>query len=524
MTRSVGARTDAAASAAVPPDGELALQALDEVAPWNPVLRAGDFTQRWQKTYFDPEGRTLRVTGTGADSRVRFDSAEESDGDASWSCAEAFVELAHEGDRTAAGADLLSSAYYDGECTLTARRLPDAWRDRVVDLTWHMKRCQWAGLDIAPPSEAHADATPDDVPVIALAARQTGGSDAAAAQDQSVVAVPSGVPTAHPGSTRQLTTEEEDLLARARRRFRLYDRDALDELRKPEPLIAGVLPRVGIAALVGSRGLGKSLLVLGMSDGVAGRQDLWCGLAVATHGPVMQVSLEGFAGVPERVRALERHHGRRMDGVTWISQPVDLKRESDARQLGLLAADQGVRLLVVDSARAAGAGAEDTADMSKFVKGLELAQHLTGGLVLVLHNTGWDPTRERGSTLLPDACDTVLLLSGGEGGPILTHRKQRDGEPLDPGLRFRFNPVAGTTSGVLLPVATAGDRALHERLLQLVVAEPGKSTKDLADAAGVARTMVSSALNELQRAGHLANKGKGNRARWMISGSTARGT
>lgn len=247
-------------------------------------------------------------------------------------------------------------------------------------------------------------------------------------------------------------------LAAARARFHLLDRDALDALPEPVELVAGVLPALGaLVVLTGSRGRGKSLLTLSLSGALSCGLSHWYGPGhtVTSHGPVLYVAREGFHGVPRRVRAWEDEHGHRLDGVSWLPSPVDLKNAAHARDLALIAADLGAVMVVTDSARATGAGKEDTDDMGQYVKGLERVATGSGALVLTLHNTGWDDTRGRGSTLLPDAADTVLHLDGKPdpgAARTLTHHKHRDGDMLDaPGLRFRFRKVEGTGSGVLVP-------------------------------------------------------------------------
>ncbi|GAA3811038.1 AAA family ATPase [Nocardioides panacisoli] len=208
-----------------------------------------------------------------------------------------------------------------------------------------------------------------------------------------------------------------ELLARvALRRHRLLDRDALDHMPPPEPLIEGVLGRRGLAMKAGSRGLGKTLTALDWAGHVATGLPSWYGHQVAVHGPVLFIALEGFHGIPERVRAWEIHHGRRMTNVHWWPDPIDLRLRRDAKMIGSVARHLGAVLLIGDSVRATGAGKEDTADMGAYVTGLETIRTIYDGLTLVLHNSGWDGTRERGSTLLPDACDTTLLLQGDPEG------------------------------------------------------------------------------------------------------------
>lgn len=301
----------------------------------------------------------------------------------------------------------------------------------------------------------------------------------------------------------------------AKERFRLLDRDALDRLPPPNLLVEGVLPKAGLACLVGSRGLGKTLLAMSLAGATSTDLPTWMGRDVLQRGPVLYVSLEGFHGIPNRLRAWEGWANRRAENIIWLPDPVDLKRHADARQVGLLARDLGAVAVFVDSARASGAGAEDTKDMGAYVKGLETVQNVQGGLVVVLHNTGWDETRERGSTLLPDACDTSLILTGDPNGVrTLAHRKFRDGEWMDP-LHFAFHPVPGTGSGVLLP-ADPGSHGptLADRLAAAVKADPGHGTATYVRAVEAERTQVSKTLAALAAAGDIQNLGTKQNPSW----------
>ncbi|MBW4033503.1 MAG: AAA family ATPase [Acidobacteria bacterium] len=243
-------------------------------------------------------------------------------------------------------------------------------------------------------------------------------------------------------------------------RFRVLDRDDLDNLPVAVEMIGGVLPAQGaLTVIAGSFGFGKSLITLDWSGTISTPAlTSWYSPdhPVNSHGLVLYIAREGFYGIPKRVRAWEIEHGHRLDDVKWMPDPIDLKKPADAADLKFIAGDLGAVLIVTDSVRATGAGAEDTADMGAYVKGLET---LTGAGFAVIspHNTGWDTSRPRGSTVLPDAADTLFILEGGRNpGDIrmLRHQKHRDGEPITKGLSFGFKEIPGTESGVLVP-ATA---------------------------------------------------------------------
>ena len=312
-------------------------------------------------------------------------------------------------------------------------------------------------------------------------------------------------------------SSDRDWEAEALVRFRPLNRDDLDLLPPPDPLVAGLLPAKGLAMLAGARGLGKTLLALSIGGSVSTDLPTWTGMEVRHHGTVLYVAQEGFHGIPNRVRAWEAWQQRRTDHMVWLPDAVDLKRRADAHHVAALARHLQAVMVIVDSARATGAGAEDTKDMGAYVHGLETVANESGALALVLHNTGWDGTRERGSTLLPDACDTTLILEGDpEGLRTLRHRKHRDGDMLPAPLGFTFRAVEGTHSGVLVPAdPTTTPTTRRDRALAYVRHNPGQSTSAIAKAIGGHRPHVSTDLQGLARDGLISNDGTSSRPQWV---------
>jgi AAA domain len=305
-------------------------------------------------------------------------------------------------------------------------------------------------------------------------------------------------------------------------RYPLLTRKELRDMPEPDPIIEQVLPGPrSLVALTGSRGLGKSLFALDMAGAISTNLPTWTGFDVRHHGTVMYMSREGFPSVPSRVDAWEAARRRTLDNVLWLPGPVDLRRPLHARSVGWLVREHGAVMVVVDSARATGAGKEDTGDMGEYVVGLETIRDISGALVLVLHNTGWDTTRERGSTLLPDACDTTLHLDGDPAGlRSLKHRKHRDGEMLTGPLWFRFRHVEGTASGIFDPTDSPGDdRTLRTLVLGFVASAPGIPTKGIVDELQRPRESVSRALSTLRGDGLIENAGTRQSPSWRLSGA-----
>jgi hypothetical protein len=292
-------------------------------------------------------------------------------------------------------------------------------------------------------------------------------------------------------------------------------------------LVDPILPRAGLAGLVGARGLGKSLLALSLAASVALTEAHdFLGLPVRQHTPVLYLALEGFAGLSERIRAWEANSGFAMGDASFVAEPVDLKDNSWADAVADVAVGIGAGLVIVDSARAAGAGAEDTADMGAFVRGLEHITSRTGGLTLCLHNTGWEGKRERGSTIFGDACDNVLRLKRVHQRLSLELTKNRDGD-VDWECPLRITPVKGTSSAVIEPSgqvrapdsvqsATSGPaESARDRLLDQIRQAPGQSTGTYAKALGISRSHASVLTHGLGDAGLIENRGSRQDPGWF---------
>lgn len=262
-------------------------------------------------------------------------------------------------------------------------------------------------------------------------------------------------------------------------RFRVYDRAAIEAMPEPDEILEGVIgARGSTMMLAGARGIGKSFLALDLAASISTPSvETWNGHQVRHHGGVVYVALEGFHAVKRRVQAWERYHGAPRGSLTRIKfitdneGPIDLKRPADQVDLAMVIEelnsraetdDDRILMVVIDSARAAGAGKEDTEDMGLFTKGVEALRNRTQVLPLVVHNSGWLTTRERGSTVLGDAMDTNLIMERRDDDlRVLNHEKHRDGNKLK-GLTLAFRQVdlgmsewgLPAESGVLVPTTS----------------------------------------------------------------------
>ncbi len=555
-TQALGPAAESRAQAARERAAGLMWEELHNDPPWSWVLSRLGLRQTGYTTWVDRGGNGVyELDGDGFMSMLRVAGAKEPIGD----CEQVIVNSLYAQDRELASQALLTNVLGVDNGAQLPPRLRNRIRQRWVadDIAWDAlaslvgtaagdvedagsgETGDLAGLVVPPvPARPSGQSGPVVPPVKPAADRERtclicAGTDQACVvcgtppwtaqapwsgelpdrsepTTGSAVAVLDIVPATPPPRKWPMAGDEHPSL-------RILSRADLDALPRVDWAVDGLLPQRGLAALVGGYGTGKSLLMLSLVAAMSSGHP-WHGRAVQQQ-PVLMVSLEGFYAIPERVRAYEQVQGEHFTNVHWISEPVDLKRSADVDRL--LNAARAVRatVVVVDSARAAGAAAEDTADMGRFVAGLEQVRRELDGLVIVLHNTGWDTTRERGSTVLPDACDVVLLLQERNGRRQLTHRKCRDGAPLEAGqVDLAFEAVDGTDSGVLVAAGAveARPQQLETELLALVAADPGRSTNHYTDRSSAPRTEVSRTLNRLLREGRLDRGGNGSRAQWRL--------
>ena len=237
-------------------------------------------------------------------------------------------------------------------------------------------------------------------------------------------------------------------------------------------------------------------------------------------GWVIYVVHEGIDGIKARLEAWETANEVRADRILWWMAPLDITVDQMRVELELVARALGAVMIVLDPARTTGFKSEDSRDAAAYALALGQLQRGFGGVVLVLQNSGYDRSRERGSTMLGDACDAVFNIAKREGGiRVLTAGRQRDAATDDDQalMVFTVEPVPGTGSAVLVAAEydTAGAiGSLRDRMADLVKADPGMTTAKVAELTGMDPSNTSKHLHALQFAGRVENRGAKNKACW----------
>lgn len=229
----------------------------------------------------------------------------------------------------------------------------------------------------------------------------------------------------------------------------------------PDFVIRDILVEGSAAALISAPGVGKTFVALDMAMHIAAGYK-WLEHEVKQM-PVAYILAEGTGGIGKRVHAWRQHHqiakGAKVGVGLWFwDKDIQLATDAGRRQLdgamtqleALIGARPG--LVVIDTLARCFTGDENSVEaMSLFVGGVDVLRAL-GCTVLILHHTGHKKGRERGSTALRGAVDTMLFLESEAGAKLLLScQKQRDAEHFDP-VEMRMRSVelpSGETSCVI---------------------------------------------------------------------------
>jgi hypothetical protein len=176
----------------------------------------------------------------------------------------------------------------------------------------------------------------------------------------------------------------------------------------------------------------------------------WAGRDVITSGPVFYVAGEGKIGLARRFEAWRRQHDVTIpSGRLFISASrVEL---GAAGALAVTAAVDalteecgGPALVVVDTlARALPGDADENnaGDIGAFMNVVDGIRDKYQCAVLVVHHSGHDKSRARGSSALKATLDLEMRVTKSAGGDrLLEFSKMKDGAEPDP-VAFRLLPV-----------------------------------------------------------------------------------
>lgn len=255
--------------------------------------------------------------------------------------------------------------------------------------------------------------------------------------------------------------EEDPMLEDEKPRFKLLNRSELKALPDPEWLVHGTLPADSFTVIYGAPGAAKSFAALDVACSIASGHTFHG--AVVKRGQVLVAVGEGLRGMKWREEAwglahLDSDQEALERNLHILPKAVHLLEQKDADMLVNTAeylsqnGEEPLRLVIIDTwARAMVGGDENSAkDAGMAIEVCERIRHATGATVLVVHHTGAEGTRERGSTALRGASDTSILMVKEDNSGIITLsvKKMKDGEPPIP-TNYTLSPYGH--SAVLQP-------------------------------------------------------------------------
>lgn len=303
-------------------------------------------------------------------------------------------------------------------------------------------------------------------------------------------------------------------------RFTILGDQELSELPPLQFLVDGILPEGAFAALIGAPGTGKSFCALDLCFCIATGTP-WLGHDILTPGPTLLLAAEGATGIRQRVDARKEAAGSAgaPADVFYLLDPVNLLVDEDCNHLcdALQRMVQPPVLIVIDTLHRSMAGGEENSakDMGRVIAAIDRLRRITGAAVLLIHHTVHDGARERGSSSLRGALDTLIQLQSQRGRLRLTCGKQKDGSPFPP-MEIRLAPVLGSCVVQLVGPADDGATPLGGNELSILTSLSSLSESrervsipDLLRESKVAESSFYRSLKQLGRGGYVLVEGRG---------------
>lgn len=211
-------------------------------------------------------------------------------------------------------------------------------------------------------------------------------------------------------------------------------------------LVEGYIEADALGMLYGASGGGKSFVAVSLACSIATGTP-WFGCRVKP-GAVFYVAGEGHQGLARRFAAWSKSSGTAIIKDTPLYKSNRAVQMLDANAAGALraevarmaqAAGKAPSLVIIDTlARNFGDGDENKQqDANRFIEAMDEVRREFGCHVLVVHHSGHEMDRARGSSAFKAAMDQELHVKGGGGLLELAATKMKDAELPQP-RRFKI--------------------------------------------------------------------------------------
>ncbi|MGH3401060.1 MAG: AAA family ATPase [Streptosporangiaceae bacterium] len=257
--------------------------------------------------------------------------------------------------------------------------------------------------------------------------------------------------------------------------------EELDDLPDPKPLVSGGILDAGtVAMLSGPAGKGKSFIALDWAMSIASG-NAWLGNTVH-QGSALYVAAEGAAGLKIRTKAWRKDKALYEMPFEIIPGVVNLNDFDHVAELSAEVHRMHARLLVIDTLAKCSLGADENSasDMGLIVNSaymLRDAWKTNGTTVLLVHHTGYNTARARGSSALVAGIDHVWDLTSDDPykSVAMQNSKRKDGIAHSP-MSVRLEVINGSCV-----IREAADSKARERVQALELSEQGFSQRHIAD-------------------------------------------
>ena len=292
-------------------------------------------------------------------------------------------------------------------------------------------------------------------------------------------------------------------------RIRLWTARELAERQSPTALIDGVAFVNSLVLVVGRYSTMKTFLMLDMAMSIAAGVE-WQGRRIK-RGPVVYIYAEGPRGIPSRIEAWRAAAGCGEEGeIRFVPTSVMMDDKREVRTLinKIRAAGiQPVAVFVDTLARNMTGDEQKTLDMGAFVAGCDSVREAFEATVVVAHHMGWSAERSRGSSSLPGAVDTELVVH--RRGLVLTVecRKQKDGPEFSP-ITLKAFESAGSLALRRVGQPTSALTRNERKALSVVQRPEGMTSTVWRKASGLAKGSHDNARKRLVGLGYVTREGR----------------
>jgi AAA domain len=220
------------------------------------------------------------------------------------------------------------------------------------------------------------------------------------------------------------------------------------KIERRKQLVPNLLHEKGVTTIVAPPGEGKTTATfsMGLSIGIG----LWGGELIKRR-PLVWIPGEDQEGLRAIFEAWTKHNPDRHPDAHYMEEPTDFSDDREVEKLAVLVEERGiVRPVFVADALADILGDlnEDKAhDINQVYRNVWRVVKRFDAAFVVLHHSGWDEKRERGSTAIRAKSNILIQIVrfDPEAGHVeLKHNKLRGGKRLEQFfLRVKLIPVEG---------------------------------------------------------------------------------